>query len=122
MNWYEVRKHNARRSAQKARGEQYKAERKARIERAGGPITVAELKSAARHIEPPNGNRINPVEVWTFRGADWVLGYSDGDLYQAFAPFQSWRMDPDLRQLVPMTPGAKKWITAQLAREQEATP
>jgi hypothetical protein len=123
MNWHEVRKHNARASARKARRERLAAERKAKVERAGGPITVAELKSATRRVEPPaHSGYGHDRHVWTFRGTDWVLGYSDGETWQAFAPFRPWRQDPDHRELVPMTPGAKKWLAAALAREQTPEP
>lgn len=119
MNWTEVRKHNRRASARKARREAAESGRKARIERAGGPIAVDELRSAGRRVEPPVSGYCQDRHVWTFRGADWVLGYSDGETWQAFAPFRAWRQDPDTRDLVPMTPGAKKWLASRLARENQ---
>lgn len=90
MNWYEVRKHNAKRSARKARREATEAARKARIERAGGPITADEVRDATFRIEPPAHGYGHERFVWTLRGRDWVLGYSDGDQWQALAPFCSW--------------------------------
>lgn len=110
MNWNAVNRHNAKASARKAKRERLDAERKVRVERSGGPITVAELRAATRREEPPAPGHCHPREVWTFRGRDWVFGYSDGDMPQAFAPYHSWRQDPDTRELVPMTPAAKRWF------------
>ena len=122
MNWREVTRHNARRSARKAKREAAATARKAFIEKAGGPVTVAELKAATRRVERGGGNRIIDCDVWTLRGADWVLGYFDGETWQAFAPFVSWRMDGHEGKYVPMTPGAKKWLDATLKAEAEGQP
>lgn len=116
MNWYEVRKHNRIMSARKAKRERLAAEREARIERAGGPIIVGELRGASYRIEPPAPGWAHERSVWTFRGRDWVLGYSDGDQWLAMAPFHSWRQNPDTRECVPLTPGARKWLATELAR------
>lgn len=114
MNWAEVRKHNRKMSARKAKRERYTAELKARIERAGGPITTEELRTSTFRVEPPAPGYCHDRFVWTFRGQDWVLGYSDGDYWQSMAPFKSWRQDADSREFIPLTPGAKKWFTKHL--------
>lgn len=121
MNWNAVRRTNRIRSQRKAKREAAERSRKARVEAAGGPITAAELRSAARRVEPGgSGNRMIDCHVWRFRGADWVLSYGDGETWQAFAPFVSWRMDGHQNEHVPMTPGAKKWLASLLASENEA--
>lgn len=122
MDWNAVRKTNRIRSQRKARREAAAAARNRFVEEMGGPIALAEIKSAARRVEPGSGNRIISCDVWTFRGRDWVLGYSDGIEWQAFAPFVTWRMDGHEGKYVTMTPAARKWLNAALAPVEEPEP
>jgi hypothetical protein len=110
VNWYKLENTMLHDHSQGETGTN-SAELKARIERAGGLITTGELRTATRRTEPAAAGFSRDREVWTFRGSDWVLGYSDGDFWQSMAPFRAWRQDADLRDSIPLTAGAKKWLT-----------
>lgn len=116
MNWAAVKRHNARRSQRKAQRESNRVARERFVAEAGGPIKVGELRGATYRVEPPAPGRCHGRSVWTFRGRDWVLGYSDGDRWQSMNPFVSWQQDPDHRYGVPLTAGAAKWLASELAR------
>ncbi len=122
MNWRAIHKTNARRHATKVRRESNAAANKARIAALGGPITVAEVRSATRRMETPRDLPIGGFEVWTFRGRDWLMGYTDGSgtITNVF-PYVSWRSDGhDSRDHVPMTVGATRWVHAQRQSAVEA--
>ena len=114
MNWHAVARTNRVRSARKAKRERFAAELKARVERAGGLFTAAEVRTAPHRMEPPAPGHVHPRLVLAIRGRDWVLGYSDGDAWQSLAPFVSYRQDSDLGQGVPLTPGARKALAKRL--------
>lgn len=114
MNWHAVRRTNAIRSQKKARREAAEASRKVRIERAGGPVTLEELKTAPRRMEKAVYG-FHDREVWTFRGKDWRVEGMDGH-YAAY-PFVSYRQDVQLSEFVPLTTAAKKYMAS--IREME---
>lgn len=116
MNWKAVHSRNRKQSARKAKREQWKAALKKRIEEAGGVIKVDELRAASFRMEPPAPGHNHHRGVWTFRGRDWVPGYSDGERWQALCPFVPWRQDADPRVGIPMTPGAAKYFEEEIGR------
>lgn len=115
MNWAAVRRHNARASQRKAKGERLKAERMARIDAAGGPIRVDELRSAVVTVHAPAPGHGHERIVHTIRGKDWHI-CGQGGVYSAY-PFYEWRQDPDLREAVPLTTGASKWMAKEVGSE-----
>lgn len=115
MNWHAVARTNRVRSARKARRERNAAELKSRIAKAGGPFTAAEIRTAPHRMERPAPGYVHERLVFAIRGRDWVLGYSDGDNWQALAPFVAYRQDADLRDAITIFPGARKALADRLA-------
>jgi hypothetical protein len=110
MDWAAVKRRNTKQSLRKAKRERTAKEREARVERAGGPFTSAELKAASLRMERPAPGCIHERFVLTIRGRDWVLGWGQDGYVMDLCPFKSWRMDPDMKESVPVTPGARKTL------------
>jgi hypothetical protein len=116
LNWREVRKHNRAASARKAKRESHAAQEAARVEREGGPVKVAELRAATRRTVVLSQSRC-PVDVWTFRGRDWMMAIGCTQVFR----FIEWRYDGfDPRDHLPVTPGAAKWAAGVLEAEEAA--
>lgn len=119
MNWSHLRKINDRKAKRKAKGERLEIERSARIARAGGEISAAEIRASTWRIEPPAPGHTHDRLVLNFRGLDWVLGFSDCEWpvssWYSLCPFQPWLQTPDLRQAIPLTAGGRKALAKKMA-------
>lgn len=121
MNWRAVKQRNRRASSRKAKRERLDAERKARIEKAGGPVAVGELRSATRETRACRDTfytRDFAVEVWALRGAEWRIDMPPWFDVPVMVPHVPYRESVDHKQAVPLTPGARKWVLAEWAKQE----
>jgi hypothetical protein len=117
MSWSDIHKTNRRRSARKARRE--RAERKAMTDRLGGPVAVDELRGAAVELRQcQTGYGPHDIEVWTFRGREWRIVIGPDPDFPLATIHRPWRFDPDMKEWLPLTPGARKWVLAKWAQPE----
>ncbi len=117
MDWNAVRRHNRKASARKAKRERLAAEQAARVEAAGGPVKVGELRAATREVRRCRDTfwtKDFDAEVWALRGKEWV--FADWNDVVLMFPFCSYRERLDSKDAVPVTTGAAKWLRSEWAK------
>jgi hypothetical protein len=126
MDWTAINRTNRIKSAKKAREDKKKAEKVAYIENEGGAFTLEEIKQGSTTIRTENLKvaGCQSCEVWTMRGKDWLVIFWNEDCWLVI-PFNPYKyvIEGQLSDSLPVTVGAKKWLTAraeQLAIEEEA--
>lgn len=115
MDWAAVRRHKRKASARKMRGERASASRKAMIERLGGPVGVDEIRDAPREVRMCRDTFYQhqfTVEVFMLRGREWRVIAWDETAAMLTPHLANRKNIPPRAEMVPLTPGARKWIFA----------